>query len=130
MLLPFAAGILCTPSSIGNPGTISDINMSFAGTAEIQGDLVFINGSVGPGSFFRDLRRVETSSGGVLLKNQTEVHYFSDRLTAKFYLSGPVQPGNKKMKSKTLNGRARNGLKFKASWKQARELHPYLNGSC
>lgn len=109
------------------PRTVKPVHrtMTFGGsTLEIDGNLALVNGFVGPGTFFQDLRSTETATGRQFLKGTNEVHSFPDRLTLKLFIAGPIPRKDDRNRPTKFNPESMMDLKFDAKWKRGLSLRP------
>jgi len=97
--------------------------MQFDAFAEIDAGSVVIHGVLGPSSFFKNLRCVDSADNTVFMNDMGEARTFPDRLTITLFVMGPV-PKNQFEQPKRLDTKYMLGLGFSANWKRGLKLRP------
>jgi hypothetical protein len=118
--------LLMSTTGTGGPksNTPQRRGMAFRDIDEINGDLVAIAGTIGPSSFFENLRSVDSKDRTVFLNDFGEVLFFPDRMTVTLFIIGPLPKKHGKARLSGFDARYMNELKFKAEWKRGIELRP------
>jgi hypothetical protein len=98
--------------------------MAFRDVGEINGDLALIAGTIGPSSFFENLRSVDSKDRTVFLNDFGEVLIFPDRMTITLFIIGPLAKEHGKARPSGFDVQYMNELKFRAEWKRGIELRP------
>lgn len=97
--------------------------MRFWDFGELNGALVVIHGVVGPWSFFRNLRCVNSADEIIFKDNSGEARTFPDRLTITLSIDGPYAKKGC-VQGRNLDPEFMLGLSFKANWKRGLNLRP------
>ena len=118
--------LLMSTTGTGGPksNTSQPRGMAFRDIGEINGDLAVIAGTIGPGSFFENLRTVDSRDRTVFLNDFGEVLFFPDRMTITLFIIGPLPKKHGKAQPSDFDAQYMNELKFKAGWKRGIELRP------
>jgi hypothetical protein len=98
--------------------------MTFAGTGEINGNLIAVRGTIGPAIFFENLRPVDSKDGTVFRNDVGEVRFFPDRVTVTLFIIGPFPMGDGRARTTGFDAQYMEDMKFKAEWKRGVELRP------
>jgi len=98
-------------------------DMQFRDFGEFNGDFVVIHGVIGPWSFFKNLRCVNSADKIVFMDDMGEARTFPDRLTITLSIVGPV-PKNEYAQPGDFDTEYMLGLSFKANWKRGLNLRP------
>jgi len=98
--------------------------MRFAGTAEIDNNLLLISGVVGPASFFNNLHSLDSSQGTIIMNDLGEVKFFPERLMITANIVGPLPIKGKGKPPQGLAVELMQGLEFKVQWKRGMKLRP------
>ena len=120
-----ALALMSTTGTGGpKPNTTRRRGMAFRDVREIDGDLAFIAGTIGPSGFFESLRFVDSNDRTVFLNDFGEVRFFPDRMTVTLFIIGPLPKEHGKARPSGFDAQYMNELKFKAEWKRGIELRP------
>jgi len=98
--------------------------MAFRDVVEINEDLAAMAGTIGPSSFFENLRSVDSNYKTVFLNDFGEVLFFPDRMTITFFIIGPLRKEHGQNRPSGFDALYMNELKFKAEWKRGIKLRP------
>jgi hypothetical protein len=118
--------LLMSTTGIGDPKSNATRRrgMTFTDVGEINGDLAAIVGTIGPNSFFENLRSVDSNDRTMFLNDLGEVPFFPDRMTITLFIIGPLPKEHGKTRPSGFDTQYMNELKFKAEWKRGIELRP------
>src|SRR6202030_462345 len=97
--------------------------MQFGEFAQVNDAFIVIRGALGPSSFFKDLRCVNSAETTIFRNDTGEVLTFPDRLTITLLIVGPV-PKNEFAQPKRLDSKYMLGLGFSANWKRGVKMRP------
>lgn len=97
--------------------------MQFGDFGRVEDALILIRGALGPSSFFKDLRCVDSADKTLFVNDTGEALTFPDRLTITLLIIGPL-PKNEYAQPKRLDSEYMLGLRFSANWKRGVKMRP------
>jgi hypothetical protein len=116
--------LVATVGATSSPQT-SQLIFSSAAVGDFCEARVAFEGMVGPASFFKDLRRIETPSGTKYAKSSDDVTFFPNHLVIRVMavqVSTPTTPTRKRLGQDSMTG-----LRFDGHWKHGVKLRPVKN---
>ena len=113
--------IVSSQAAVPNATTTHCRFMHFVGFGQVDDAFIVIRGVLGPSSFFKNLRCVDSAEDTVFMNDAGEALTFPDRLTITLVIMGPV-PKNEFAQPKRLDPEYMSGLRFSANWKRGVEM--------
>ncbi|HKW34287.1 MAG TPA: hypothetical protein VJN92_14840 [Candidatus Acidoferrum sp.] len=121
--------LLATPPIVSSQAMVPNATtthcrvVQFGDFGQVDDAFIVIRGVLGPSSFFKNLRCVDSAGNTVFMNETGEALTFPDRLTITLVIMGPV-PKNEFAQPKRLDSKYMLGLCFSANWKRGVKMRP------